>query len=199
MALSDIPYTAAFDLGLVPHGGTEIVLEPTEAQRAAIAAWLGIEDLKSLRAVVRMSEKSEHRYACDADFEADVVQGCVVTLEPVGAHLSGTYRRLFQVLPHNAARRKKPAAEPETVDAGDDEGPELLENPIVDLAAALLEELSLALEPYPRAAGANFAPPPEEADPEDNPFAVLKQLKTEAPDPAPSARPKPAPRARKSR
>jgi hypothetical protein len=38
-----------------------------------------------------------------------------------------------------------------------------------------VEQLSLALDPFPRAAGAEFTPPEESA--EISPFAVLKALK----------------------
>jgi hypothetical protein len=46
-----------------------------------------------------------------------------------------------------------------------------------------LEELSLALDPYPKAPGAAFEVPPEPPAPADNPFAVLEALKR-----APAAR-----------
>ncbi|HEY4263944.1 MAG TPA: DUF177 domain-containing protein [Micropepsaceae bacterium] len=199
------PYSLVFDLGLVPKLGTQIVLDPTQAERAAISGWLGIEDLESLTAMLLISRDGENHYSCAANFEADVVQACVVTLEPVRAHLSGTYHRLFQVLPRSSSRRKNPVGEPPSLDvplAGED-GPELLDNSVVDLAAPLLEELSLALDPYPRAPGVSFAPPVEEVEPADNPFAVLEQLKAPPSPPARSVKPeigtKPASAGRKRR
>jgi uncharacterized metal-binding protein YceD (DUF177 family) len=180
MTPSDVPFSAPFDLGLVPAQDSEIVLAPTEAERASISEWLGIEGLESLKAVIVISRKGENQYACSATFEADVVQACVVTLEPVRAHLSGGYQRLYRVRPRASTKRRKPIEEPKGIDIavfGEDE-PELLAGPIVDLAAPLLEEISLALDPYPRAPGVTFAPPAEEEDAADNPFAVLERLKT---------------------
>jgi uncharacterized metal-binding protein YceD (DUF177 family) len=179
MAFSDLPYSASFDLGLVPEQGREIVLTPSQAERAAISNWLGTESVESLTATILISRKGDNQYSYAARFEADVVQACVVTLELVPAHLSGDYERLFQVIPR-ASRRKRPAAEPVSVDISlaDEDGPERLDSPIIDLAAPLLEELSLALEPYPRAPGVAFDPPVEEPEPADNPFAVLERLKT---------------------
>jgi uncharacterized metal-binding protein YceD (DUF177 family) len=179
MALSEIPYSAPFDLGLVPQLGRDMVLTPTPAERAAISSWLGTEALESLTATIRISRKGENRYSYTANFEADVVQACVVTLEPVRAHLSGEYERLFQVLPRSSRRRPEAAAPPSVeISVADEDGPEMLDNPIIDLAAPLLEELSLALDPYPRAPGVSFEPPAEEVEPADNPFAVLEQLRT---------------------
>lgn len=180
MVFSDIPYSASFDLGLVPQQGRDIVLSPTPAERAAISTWLGTESVESLTANIRISRKGENRYSYAAHFEADVVQACVVTLEPVRAHLSGDYQRLFQIVPRSSAKRKKIVGDAPGVEisVADEDGPELLDSPIVDLAAPLLEELSLALDPYPRAPGVIFEPPEEPAEPVDNPFAVLERLKT---------------------
>jgi uncharacterized metal-binding protein YceD (DUF177 family) len=182
MTRSDAPYTATLDLGLVPERGKELVLSPSESERGAIAAWLGIEALDSLKATVAIQRLGENHYSYAAKFEADVVQACVVTLEPVRAHVSGEYDRDVRVRSRApASRRKKAAPEPQAIDIslGDEDGPELIDSPILDLAAPLLEELSLTLDPYPRAPGVVFEPPAEaEAEAAShNPFAVLEQLK----------------------
>jgi len=80
----------------------------------------------------------------------------------------------------SSSRRRAPAPEPAAaieISTLDEEGPELLESPVLDLAAPLLEEVSLALDPYPKAPGAVFEAPADEAGPEDSPFAVLQKLK----------------------
>jgi uncharacterized metal-binding protein YceD (DUF177 family) len=60
----------------------------------------------------------------------------------------------------------------------EDDEPELIEGTSIDLAAPVLEELSLALDPYPRAPGVAFESPKQEKAPADSPFAVLESLKT---------------------
>ena len=201
MILSNIPFSTKFDLGLVPERGSELVLTPSEPERQAISGWLGIEAVDALRATILISRKGNGEYACTATFEADVVQACVVTLEPVRSHLSGEYHRLYRVLPRATGRRKKPVEEPRGIEISvhDEDGPELLESPILDLAAPLLEEISLALDPYPRAPGVSFAPPAEEPEPADNPFAVLQQLKTAKTGPSAPPKPEAGPVSRKKR
>jgi uncharacterized metal-binding protein YceD (DUF177 family) len=195
MNVSDTPFSANLDLGLVPERGQELELVPTEAQRAAISRWLGIEALESLKATVRISRKSNDEYAYSADFQSDVVQGCVVTLEPVRAHLSGEFERLYRVRPRSSPRRKNPPEEGRGIDLSvlDEEGPEWLETPFLDLAAPVLEELSLALDPYPRAPGVAFEPPAEEPGASENPFAVLERLKTAKSSPSGSPKQAPGP------
>jgi hypothetical protein len=59
--------------------------------------------------------------------------------------------------------------------AGDDEAPEEIESTRYDVAGPVLEEFSLAIDPYPRAPGVAYEPPPDEKP--ESPFAVLARLK----------------------
>jgi len=188
MTDDDLPFARPFDLGSVRERTVEIALAPSQAERAAIAHWLGIESVEALKATVRLSRAGADEYAYDGRFEADVVQACVITLEPVPSHISGEIRRRYKVLPRPSTRRRKAVIEPEPatpavidLSVAEDDGPELLDHPVIDLAAPLLEELTLSLDPYPKAPGAAFEVPPEPLAPTDNPFAVLEKLKEPAP------------------
>ena len=195
MSDSVAPFAASFDLGTVRDRIVEVSLAPGPAERAAIAHWLGIESVDTLKAVIQLSRGGVDEYAYRGHFEADVVQACVITLAPVPSHLSGEILRRFKVLPRPSTRRRKPAIEPPPavpviidLAAADEDGPELLDQSVLDLAAPLLEELSLALDPYPKAPGAAFEVPPEPLTPADNPFAVLEKLKRAPPARRPSAK-----------
>ncbi len=199
-AMTDVPFNAPFDLGAVRDRPIETSLAPSPAERAGIAHWLGIEAVDSLKAVIELSRSGADEYVYSGRFEADVVQACVITLEPVPSHLSGEIRRKFRVLPRSTTRRRSPAVEaplamPAVVDlaAADEDSPELLDKPVIDLAAPLLEEVSLALDPYPKAPGAAFAVPAELQAPVENPFAVLETLKRAPSARRPSAKPSGAP------
>lgn len=173
---SPSPYSKRFDLGALSEKGADIALTPGPVERAAIAAWLEIPKVEMLTAKVRLTKRGGDIYEYEADFEADVVQACVVTLEPVPAHHSGAVRRTFQVATP-VRRRKIEARGEDEIALSDEDGPEVLTDPILDLAAPVLEELSLALDPYPRAPGARFEAPAEPETRPENPFAVLKALK----------------------
>jgi uncharacterized metal-binding protein YceD (DUF177 family) len=191
------PFSAMFDLVTLREAGAEITLAPNPAERAAIAQWLGIESLDSFKADILLSRQGEDNYIYDARFQADVVQACVITLDPVPSHVSGEFRRALRLLPRpsKSRRRKSPVEAPAAIelaalDPGIDE-PELLDSPLFDLAAPILEELSLGLDPYPKAPGAVFEAPPEPVEPSENPFAVLEKLKTSAAPKPRSPRKKP--------
>jgi uncharacterized metal-binding protein YceD (DUF177 family) len=192
----DIPFSASFDLGTVRDRVVEVNLVPSQAERVGIAHWLGIESVDSLKAMIQLSRAGADEYAYRGHFEADVVQACVITLAPVPSHLSGEIHRTYRVLPRLSPRRRKAATEPPPavpavidLSAADEDSPELLDRPVTDLAAPFLEELSLALDPYPKAPGAAFEVPDEPLAPAENPFAVLEKLKRTPPARRPSAKP----------
>jgi uncharacterized metal-binding protein YceD (DUF177 family) len=179
---SPSPYSMLFDLGTLSDRQADVALEPSEPERAAMAQWLGIMALERFVAMVRISRSQTHRYAYAASFEADVVQPCVVTLEPVRLHLAGEFSRQFLLEPRQARRRAQAATSYEGLSADDDE-PGVLSSPVLDLAAPVLEELSLALDPYPRAEGAVFELREQREPAASSPFAVLEALKRQAPPP----------------
>ena len=102
-----------------------------------------------------------------------VEQSCVVTLEPVRQAVEASLD--LRILDEGG------------VPADDDpDSPDEIESAggMVDLGEAVAEQLALALDPYPRAAGAElpeFDPPEEPVAPEPpakpNPFAALAKLK----------------------
>jgi uncharacterized metal-binding protein YceD (DUF177 family) len=168
------PLSVKFDLGSVSDDRTE-TLTPTAEQRARIAEWAGLSSLESLTAKLRISHLAENFYAYDGELEADLVQPCVVTLEPVHAHISRAFARRYRVLPARRGKVQFSAADA-VVDPEDDET-ETVQTPFIDLAAPVLEELSLGIDPYPRAPGAQLDLPAEEEEAPENPFAVLGVLK----------------------
>jgi uncharacterized metal-binding protein YceD (DUF177 family) len=128
-----------------------------------------------LAVTVRLAHLGNDDYSYEGEFSAEVVQACVVTLDPVRSVHSGTFSRRYRVMARPASRRSPGILEAEA--GNDEESPEIVASPVIDLAAPLLEELSLVLDPYPRAPGVRFEPPKEESQGKDSPFAVLAKLK----------------------
>ncbi len=109
------PYSKLFDLGNLPEKGAELVLKPRPAELAQIATLLEIEALERLQATVKLTRGSAGRYFYRGHFKADVVQACVVTLEPVHSHLSQDFERSFVLTargPKSGRRAAKGAGSP---------------------------------------------------------------------------------------
>jgi uncharacterized metal-binding protein YceD (DUF177 family) len=167
----------SYNLARLGNAGETVTLTADADQRAAIAQWSGIAGLDRFEARVDLRKIGSDRFELDYALTADVVQACVVTLEPVPAHLEHSFSRELHFAGH--IRRKLPESEGEVVlDIGPDEGPEEIDSLHYDLVGPLLEELVLALEPYPRCPGVAFEPPSDGMPAKESPFAALKGLKS---------------------
>jgi hypothetical protein len=163
-------------LGRLSDAGEAIVLVPTAQELEALAIWVEVGSVDAFRATIDLARKSPSDFHYEASIEADITQSCVITLEPVKSHISRRFRRdihLSRMVRHDPA-----VIEALPPGAGNDEAPEEINSPIYDVAGPVLEEFSLAIDPYPRAPGAAFESITEPAEQALNPFAVLGRLKT---------------------
>lgn len=166
----DAPFEKFVELTTLSEAGVEIALAPNEAERAQIASWAEVSAVPRFEAKVTLKRLSPTRFSYVADLRAEVVQPCSVTLEPVTQKIEEKFTRELH-LTH--ATRHRPELVELAPGAGDDEAPEEIESPRYDVAGPVLEEFSLALDPYPRAPGVAYQPPPDEKP--ESPFAVLKE------------------------
>lgn len=158
-----------------PRTGVTRKLAPDEKAREAIARRLDLRDLPAFTADVCVTPWHSGGAVLAGHIEADVVQTCVVTLDPVPAHVADDFE--VRYLPPSMIQPAKPGEELE-FDAEEDDPPEALGGPdgtLIDAGEVAVQYLSLALDPYPRKPGAEL---PEDAkgEEEPSPFAVLEKL-----------------------
>jgi uncharacterized metal-binding protein YceD (DUF177 family) len=152
--------------------GGRLDLVADDAERAAVAERLGLLGLDRLEAHVTLS-RTGGIVRAQGRIGASLEQSCVVTSDPVPAHIDEPFELMF-------------TPEPQT--AGPDEEIELGESDcdvvfhdgaVIDLGTAIADTLALSLDPYPRSAGADAAL--KEAgimtEEQASPFAALAQLK----------------------
>jgi hypothetical protein len=166
-------------LAEVQRGTLRRTLEADEAARSRIAKALGLDGLLSLQAEVRASPWLDGAQI-DGLWRATVRQVCGVTLEPFDSDLEGELRA--RALPEGSAALGGPdegGGELDLDPEGDDP-PDVLVEDRIDLGAYVVEDLSLAIDPFPRKPGVEFEAPKEKG--ELSPFAVLAKLKGGAPD-----------------
>lgn len=154
-------------LGSVGPDGRREVLEADAAERAALARRFGIPAVESLRAELRLRLEADGAVRAEGRLAADVVQNCVVTLEPVAQRVEEAVA--LRLLPAGVEPRDEPD-EPDDITS---------EDGVADLGEAVAEQLALALDPYPRAPGA--ALPAEANDAAEHPLAALAKLRPAAP------------------
>lgn len=136
-----------------------------EAERAALARRFDLVALDRLSAQVELVRQGQGMVMLRAAFEAEFVQSCVVTLDPVAGAVAQRFALLYGPV----------EAEGEAMGiVGDEIAFEPLAGGSIDIGEAVAQEFSLALPAFPRAPGASVETEAAAAD--DGPFAVLARL-----------------------
>lgn len=145
-------------------------LEADEATRGRIARFLELDGLQRLSADVTLAP-APIGWRLSGRFRAVPIQTCGVTLEPFENPTGGDFS-IDLVGPEHAPAEDE-SDEELSLDSADP--PDVVQDEKIDLAAYVVEQLSLALDPFPRKPGAEFVKPDEGAD--VSPFAKLAALK----------------------
>lgn len=161
----------------LPRDGLRQRISASEAERAALARRFALDSILNLEADF-VIERSGRGVRVAGEARAEVMQICVVTLEPFPAEIVEEVDVRFA--PPSDEGRKPPAREEEVRFDAEDE-PDPLIDGRVDLGELAAEFIALGLDPYPRKPDAEFYPPTEAEDP-DSPFAGLPIFKGKAAD-----------------
>lgn len=152
--------------------GERVELNADEAERGRIGDRLGLRSLDRLEAHATLERKGEVVRA-RGRLKASLRQSCVVTDEPVDTHADEPFDIYF--LPEPAT----PGGDEEVELVGTDCDVVFHDGASIDLGSAIADTLALAIDPYPRSAGAEAAL--KEAgvlsEAEAGPFAALAKLK----------------------
>jgi uncharacterized metal-binding protein YceD (DUF177 family) len=154
------------------RGPVRLALEANAAQRAAIARDLGLESLPSLTAEVTVKPWLDGA-EITGRFHAVVEQVCSVSLDNFEQPLDGEIE--VRAVPPGSPHAAAPEGHEVELDPDAPDPPDVLASDAVDVAAYVVEHLSLEIDPFPRKPGAEFEFTPPAA--EESPFSVLKKLK----------------------
>ncbi len=148
-------------------------IEADRAERAALAPRFGLVSLDRLAATLELRRHAGETVSLTGHMIADVVQSCVVSLAAVAAHIEADVEAHY-----SAAEALAPAIDLDPL-VGDAAEP--LVDGQIDMGEAVAQQLAVALDPYPRAPGAELPPGPftgtGEQTGKKRPFAALAALK----------------------
>ena len=152
--------------------GDRIDIIADDEERAAIAARLGLLSLDRFEAHAVLSREGEKIWAAGR-LKASLEQACVATGDACPAHVDEPFELAFVPEP------KVGRADDEIELGQADLDTVFHDGSAIDLGGAVTDTLALALDPYPRSAGADAAL--KEAgvltEEEASPFAALAALK----------------------
>ena len=154
----------------------------TGAECAALAKRYRVLAVHALSAQVSVSAIGGGGALAEIAFTADVEQHSVVSLEAVRQTVSDTVT--VRYLPEAKVAAYEALLEEEG-DATPEEDIEAIDGESIDIGETIAQQLSLALDPYPRQAGEKFEDYWDSSDgdgpPEGrNPFGILKNLKQDS-------------------
>ncbi len=170
--VEEIPLIWTVTPASVPASGLVWRSVATAPERAVIAKTLDLIALNDLKVEGRIEALAGGYFRFKTRMTADVVQACVVSLEPVPVRIDEPIRVEFRP----AEDCEIDAANAPDLDAEFDIEP--IVSGILETGRIVFEQFAASLDPYPRAPGAELTK--AEAGPKIekvNPFAVLATLK----------------------
>ncbi len=139
-----------------PHNasqlGVTVKIEANVQERDAVAKRLELLSLSALSAELTITADSAGVVHVRGQFEAAFEQACVVSLEPILVKIDEEMAERYAEQAILQRLEKKNA----TQETEDDDLPELIEDGFIDLGEAVVQNLILSLDPYPRKAGLDY-------------------------------------------
>lgn len=177
----ETPFSYLVKVGHVSANPIEVTISADAQERTGLAALWSVLDVKALSATFEVRRWKRDGIRLKGRVTADIVQACVVTLEPVEAHIDEPVEVVF--VPEGSKLARMPVASETGEVLLDPEGPdapEIFTGDTIDAGVVAAEHVALAIDPYPRKADVAFAGHTESTAQDDrkpSPFAVLKDWK----------------------
>ncbi|MBK8458182.1 MAG: DUF177 domain-containing protein [Phyllobacteriaceae bacterium] len=171
-AVDKSPLSFDVEVRRLPARGFPVKIDADAEARAALADAHGLESVDRLHAELLVERWGKDGAKVSGRVVADIVQSCIVTLEPVPATIDAAIDGVF--VPENS-RLAVPTYGEILVDPEGPDAPETFSGDSIDVGALVEEFFELAIDPYPRAPGAAFGES-ETGDGAMNPFAALAKL-----------------------
>ena len=170
------PLSYVIDVRRLPQKGFPVEVRPTGAERAALAAEHGLLSVDAFAADLLVRNWKGSGIIVTGSVRADIVQECIVTLEPLEAAIDEPVDAIF--VPEGSPLARPDIADGEMfLDADGPDAPEIFNGESIDVGALAEEFFALAIDPYPRKPGAEL-PSGAGASADDSPFATLRQRLT---------------------
>lgn len=150
------PVSFAAHVARLPQKGMPVSIEADAAQRAALARAHGLVSVERYRAELLVTPWRRNGVRVSGRVEADITQPCVVTLEPVTAHIDAPVEGLFLPEDSKLGRQGFGAGGEILLDAEGPDAPETFSGDTIDVGQLAEEFFGLAIEPYPRKPGARL-------------------------------------------
>lgn len=173
------PISFRVDVLRLPRKGMPVTIDADETQRDELAREHELVAVERLHAEFLVVPWKGDGVRVTGHVEADVVQACVVTLDPVPAKVRAEVEAIYIPTGSSLARHMADPSGEILVDPDGPDAPEVFSGDKIDVGALAEEFFALELDPYPRSPGSGAGLPQgeEDAATAESPFAKLRELK----------------------
>ena len=148
------PVSFVANVARLPQKGLPVVIAADERQRAALAVDHELLSVEAYRAELLVTRWKRNGVKVSGRVEADITQACIVTLDPVSAHIDEPVEALFLPEESKLGREGFEGGGEIMLDAEGPDSPETFSGDFIDVGALAEQFFGLAIDPYPRKAGA---------------------------------------------
>ncbi|TGQ48080.1 YceD family protein [Mesorhizobium sp. M00.F.Ca.ET.216.01.1.1] len=163
------PVSFVTNVARLPQKGLPLVIEADARQRVALAEEHELLSVERYRAELLVAPWKRHGVKVSGRVEADITQACIVTLDPVEAHIDEAIDALFLQEESNLGRQGFEGGGEILLDAEGPDSPETFSGDTIDVGALAEQFFGLAIDPYPRKQGASLEAAGD-AEPVENEF-----------------------------
>jgi hypothetical protein len=150
------PVSFFANVARLPQKGLPVVIEADAAQRAALAEAHGLLSVEAYRAELLVASWKRNGVKVSGRVEAEITQACIVTLDPVEAHIDEPVEALLLPEDSKLGRQGFEGGGEILLDADGPDSPETFSGDTIDVGALAEQFFGLAINPYPRKSGASL-------------------------------------------
>lgn len=176
----DAPFSYPVKVGHISANPVRIALEADKDELKALAKSWNVLSVDALKAELQVSRWKKDGIKIFGSVQATITQACIVTLEPITSRIDEQVEQIFVPEGSKLARIITNDEGEMVLDPDGPDIPEQFTGDTVDAGEVVAEFVALAIDPYPRKEGAEFAGFGEKETQEErkpSPFAVLKDWK----------------------
>lgn len=177
---ADAAFSYKVKVGHISANPVQVHVEADARECAALATLWRIEAVNRLAADLQINRWKKDGVRIKGHVTGEIVQACVVTLEPVVSVIEQDIDQIFVPEGSKLARIVTDEAGEMVLDPDGPDLPESFVGDTIDAGALVAEFAALAIDPYPKKPGVEFAGHVESEAKDDrkpSPFAVLKDWK----------------------
>ncbi len=148
------PVSFRVHVSRLPRRGMPVVIEATDKQRAALARVHALASVERYRAELLVSPWKRNGVQVEGKVVADIVQECIVTLDPLPSHISESVSGVFLPEDSKLGREGFGQGGEILIEVDGPDSPETFSGDSIDVGALAEEFFALSIDPYPRKADA---------------------------------------------